>query len=880
MLQSMFYSVFRACLLILYFIYCQRILLIYNYRKYCHLEYILSAIAESPSRCEKRCQYAEDVYQELLHIKDRIEMRSCCQVAFQEDNMVVVSGLESSVQKAIQVLDYNVQEIVRRKSKNKHSEELKDTGKNPELSCSGMSTKTRVLESEDSSYDSDYENGENASPRDGHDDVSRTVSDTLKAEYAEYVTTPEELQSLIAHPNYASRVEFALKLGYTELQVQTALQKLGPQAGQNELLAELIRLGATSRETEGTCSSDDVTNLGSDTIHQNSRNDSSNLRHIVIDGSNLAMSHGNKECFSCRGIQLAVDWFRMRGHNEITVFVPMWRKETSRPDAPIKDQEILLQLEKERLLVFTPSRQVKGRRIVPYDDRYILKLAAETDGIVVSNDNYRDLVNENPEYKKVVEERLLMYSFVNDRFMPPDDPLGRHGPSLENFIRKLPKAPDTLPPPCPYGKKCTYGNKCKYYHPERGNQPQKSVTERLAEHAKQQLQEVKARGLKSRDSSPGDKLKTKSLPLSGTSSSQPKMKKPLSRTKSLVPSTLVSAEPVDPENKQLEGSFSFSNPVSGGLTNLGPLGASWSDIPASACSWAATRPNLPQNICSSQAERFLDPNAGGHLTVAKRLSDPDSQRAPKQSFHSPQSVSNVGEETNLPCQLQQKLTLRPSFDPHFLSIFREGSGQRMRTPDSQGQNIQNQGHSRKTHQPLTRLGSEGRPSPTFLHPWNHVTSPTIAEHQSLTRIASAPDSCQQWPPSSAGMQRLNSTSDTSLNLYPDVQTAGLPSQGLVLAGYTGKSSPQRHWLLQGQGSNNALWTDSAVTQSHSIGHPVRSLIPAPRPDVLQDDSRHKVFYHLSSIFPAEQVRAVMELNPEETNAQRICAAILAMFPKG
>ena len=132
--------------------------------------------------------------------------------------------------------------------------------------------------------------------------------------------------------------------------------------------------------------------------------------------------------------------------------------------------------------------------MVCYDDRYILKLATQNDGIVVSNDNYRDLIIENPEYKKVVEERLLMYSFVNDCFMPPDDPLGRHGPSLNNFLRKKPKPPEVLPPPCPYGKKCTYGNKCKYYHPERGNQPQKSVTERLAEQAKIQIQEVKARG--------------------------------------------------------------------------------------------------------------------------------------------------------------------------------------------------------------------------------------------------------------------------------------------------------------------------------------------------------------------------------------------------
>lgn len=49
-------------------------------------------------------------------------------------------------------------------------------------------------------------------------------------------------------------------------------------------------------------------------------------------------SHGNKEVFSCQGIQLAVDWFLERGHQDITVFVPAWRKEQSRPDAPITGQ--------------------------------------------------------------------------------------------------------------------------------------------------------------------------------------------------------------------------------------------------------------------------------------------------------------------------------------------------------------------------------------------------------------------------------------------------------------------------------------------------------------------------------------------------------------
>jgi len=75
------------------------------------------------------------------------------------------------------------------------------------------------------------------------------------------------------------------------------------------------------------------------------------------------------------------------------------------------------ELEQEKILVFTPSRKIRGKRIVCHDDRYIVRLAAETDGVIVSNDNYRDLVAESQDFRKAIEERLLMYSFVNDRLL-------------------------------------------------------------------------------------------------------------------------------------------------------------------------------------------------------------------------------------------------------------------------------------------------------------------------------------------------------------------------------------------------------------------------------------------------------------------------------
>lgn len=86
-----------------------------------------------------------------------------------------------------------------------------------------------------------------------------------------------------------------------------------------------------------------------------------------------------------------------------------------RPCCHPPDQHILRELEKKKILVFTPSRRVGGKRVVCYDDRFIVKLAYDSDGVVVSNDTYRDLQGERQEWKRFIEERLLMYSFVNDK---------------------------------------------------------------------------------------------------------------------------------------------------------------------------------------------------------------------------------------------------------------------------------------------------------------------------------------------------------------------------------------------------------------------------------------------------------------------------------
>ncbi|NWH32894.1 N4BP1 protein, partial [Chloropsis hardwickii] len=156
------------------------------------------------------------------------------------------------------------------------------------------------------------------------------------------------------------------------------------------------------------------------------------LKHIIIDGSNVAITHGLRKFFSCRGIAIAVDYFWKRGHRNITVFVPQWR---TRRDPSITEQNFLTQLEDVGILSLTPARMVLGARIAAHDDRFLLHLAAKTGGVIVTNDNFREFVTESFAWREVIQKRLLQYTFAGDIFMVPDDPLGRNGPRLDDFLR-------------------------------------------------------------------------------------------------------------------------------------------------------------------------------------------------------------------------------------------------------------------------------------------------------------------------------------------------------------------------------------------------------------------------------------------------------------
>ncbi|OQR71641.1 hypothetical protein BIW11_10878 [Tropilaelaps mercedesae] len=887
-------------------------------------DFLLSVISENPAS-ERSCSVpSTEALSQLFTVRSELERDARVVVRF-SDSEVLARGPQLNVQRAMQLVEEFLSAtggsqllsgaMIRgglKQSITSDSLLSETTGPGLRTTGSGGSRRdgrvTRRVESEDSSYDSDTESGlgpgtrsqgsqggmhgapgtgiattANSAQLHKHDDVSRTVSDTLGAEFAEYVSTQKvELKAVLADPGYQTRLEFALKLGYTEAQVQTALQRLGLNAANNELLAELIKLSSSATKDDQT----PVTPTASGDLTVTDTTSGGELRPIVIDGSNVAMSHGNKDVFSCRGIRLCVDWFRSRGHTEVTVFVPSWRKESARPNTPITDQEVLLQLEREKALVFTPSRNVGGKRLVCYEDRYVLKLAAETDGIVVSNDNYRDLVLENADFKKVVEERLLMYSFVNDRFMPPDDPLGRQGPTLDQFLRKPSAvAQQTVPPICPYAKKCTYGNKCKYYHPERGNMPQKSITERLAEQCKIQMQEVKNRGhhfggnngLTRTRSVPVTSAGDLSLPAAGGA----KKKQPLSRTRSAAPS----------QRPQVHDDFSPPGVGSGSGNVGGPRNrpqddvAGWSGFLSGDNSMPLWRPSSWSNLPPPNKTSLL--SESGHLSLAKKLSDPaeshhDANVSPLGStgLGAPgTTVLSTGSINNSHKKLHRQLTLNPTFDDR-LAQMRMANGpnvQRSPTGQASGGGGGPQGPTTASHHNVARLSSDG-PGPAFRRQTDSSCSGTMGVFGD-----------GGWQTGLLSGQ--NSTSDTRLNMFPNqfvtptcyqpsIWSSPLtPAQQGVHGVRPSSVPPQNRMrappLMVPPGPSLQTTTPFGSAASGGSGGGLGS---GPLSTLGGFEERNKLYYRLASIFPEEQVKAAMDMHPEERNPQKMCATIVAMFP--
>ena len=167
-------------------------------------------------------------------------------------------------------------------------------------------------------------------------------------------------------------------------------------------------------------------------------------RPVCIDAQNVMYRYSKGEILDVRGLETVVDYFSSLGIRKIVAFYPQNKINKS------NDPEKLLQYEREDILCFTPARSFtekqngehsddneseKYRVICSHDDKFMLDYASSCGGIIVSRDNFREFIDKKDEWRDVIEKRLIQPTFVHNCVMFPNDPLGRYGPSLHNFLK-------------------------------------------------------------------------------------------------------------------------------------------------------------------------------------------------------------------------------------------------------------------------------------------------------------------------------------------------------------------------------------------------------------------------------------------------------------
>ncbi|BES96855.1 Zc3h12a-like Ribonuclease NYN domain [Nesidiocoris tenuis] len=162
-------------------------------------------------------------------------------------------------------------------------------------------------------------------------------------------------------------------------------------------------------------------------VRPNVRLRETNLRPIVIDGSNVSYQNG---IFSGKRLEICIRAFQNAGH-EVKAFMPQFRTMHSLT----RFAEILDELVDGGDLILTPSHSVDGRMLTPYDDRYIVEYADIVGAVIVSRDRFQDLLKENPSLENTIK-RTLRFRWIDDQIFFPIHPSSSGGEiSLNDFLR-------------------------------------------------------------------------------------------------------------------------------------------------------------------------------------------------------------------------------------------------------------------------------------------------------------------------------------------------------------------------------------------------------------------------------------------------------------
>ncbi|XP_058456790.1 probable ribonuclease ZC3H12D [Malaya genurostris] len=133
-------------------------------------------------------------------------------------------------------------------------------------------------------------------------------------------------------------------------------------------------------------------------------------RIVLLDACNIGYGHPNQRGFSIEGLRIAIQYFLDR-NLETYAMLPKFRLKPGKST----DSGLLNILFKNGRLITTPCKEFPVRAMC-YDDRFMLEIAARFNCAVVSNDQYRDIMNEKPEWREVVDTRRIPFQWYGDTF--------------------------------------------------------------------------------------------------------------------------------------------------------------------------------------------------------------------------------------------------------------------------------------------------------------------------------------------------------------------------------------------------------------------------------------------------------------------------------
>jgi len=153
-------------------------------------------------------------------------------------------------------------------------------------------------------------------------------------------------------------------------------------------------------------------------------------RLIVLDGTSIGQVYGKGN--SAIGIEKTLKYFEAQGF-KIKIFLPLSWKDGARAKT---DQKRFNKMISSGQLVLTPTRTSDGALWRQFDcdvEDYIVRYAARHQAIIVSKRKFSEL--SEPALKEQVESRVLVFGFIDREFDPPNDPCGKGGPTLAEFLR-------------------------------------------------------------------------------------------------------------------------------------------------------------------------------------------------------------------------------------------------------------------------------------------------------------------------------------------------------------------------------------------------------------------------------------------------------------